>query len=136
MDAKKKILIVEDNPQQQIALYDAMAKAGYLVRRASSGDEGFQMAVSTVPDLIIVDKMMPNTNGLMMVNMIRAHDDWGKNVPVFFLSNVAATSEEENEMMKFLKPREYLSKSETSLETIVQKARAVFDETKPVAANA
>jgi two-component system copper resistance phosphate regulon response regulator CusR len=123
---KKKVLIVEDNPQQQTALYDAVAKAGFLVRRASTGDEGYHLAISSEPDLIIVDKMMPNTNGLMMANMIRSKNDWGKHVPMLFLSNVASTSEEERGMLEAIRPQEYLSKSETSLEMLAQKIKAAL----------
>jgi len=128
MDTKKKILIVEDNASQQLVLVDAIAKAGFLVRKASSGDEGLQIALKSEPDLIIADKMMPNTNGLVMMNMIRQQPGWGKNVPVFFFSNIGTANEEEKAMLEDIKPRGYLSKSETSLAEIVEKIRAVFNE--------
>jgi DNA-binding response OmpR family regulator len=134
MDLKKKILIVEDNPGQQLALYDSIAKAGFLVRKASSGDEGYQQAISSEPDLIIVDKMMPNTNGIDMMNRIRSQSDWGKNVPVLFFSNVSTSNNEEKAALDVIKPIGYLSKSEISLETIIQMIKSVFNE--PVVKNA
>lgn len=67
------ILIVEDN--EDIANYEAsILKKEYQLEYATNGKEGFEKALDTVPDLIITDLMMPDTDGYTLTEQVRASE--------------------------------------------------------------
>ncbi len=59
----KKILIVDDSPTERLALTELLHKHGYQVFTSESGDEGVAKAKEIRPDLILMDVVMPGTNG-------------------------------------------------------------------------
>ncbi len=67
---KKKILIVEDNPDLSKVL-ELLLKSPYETISANNGEEAVDMAVTEVPDLIIMDLMMPEMNGFEAARLIR-----------------------------------------------------------------
>jgi len=67
---KKKILIVEDNADLNKVL-DLLLKGPYETFTATNGEEAVDRAVTEVPDLIIMDLMMPEMNGFEAVRLIR-----------------------------------------------------------------
>jgi len=67
---KKKILIVEDNPELSKVL-DLLLKSPYETLSAKNGEEAVNLAVTEVPDLIIMDLMMPEMNGFEATRLIR-----------------------------------------------------------------
>ncbi len=60
----KKILIVEDEKDQQILYEEELSEMGYALQVASNGEEALQMARSERPDLVILDIKMPGKSGL------------------------------------------------------------------------
>ncbi len=69
---KKKILIVEDDLDMQ-DLYQAVLRKDYEAIPATNGKEAVDLAVAEVPDLILMDIMMPQMNGLQATQLIRMH---------------------------------------------------------------
>ena len=67
---KKKILIVEDNPDLSKVL-ELLLKSPYETISAKNGEEAVDLAVTEVPDLIIMDLMMPEMNGFEAARLIR-----------------------------------------------------------------
>jgi len=67
---QKKILIVEDNPDLSKVL-ELLLKGPYETISAKNGEEAVDMAVTEVPDLIIMDLMMPEMNGFEATRLIR-----------------------------------------------------------------
>ncbi len=63
-----KILIVEDNPVTARMLAYAMKKAGHEYRLATTGGEALDIDESNPSDLIIMDYLLPDTNGLDLLN--------------------------------------------------------------------
>lgn len=86
IDQKKTILIVEDEEPMQIALEDILKFEGFSVLKAINGEEGLSTALREHPDLILLDILMPQMNGLAMLKKLRA-DEWGKNAKVIVLTN-------------------------------------------------
>jgi DNA-binding response OmpR family regulator len=84
----KKILIIEDNAILSLTLDDNLAKEGFEVVRARDGDDGLAIALSTKPDLILLDILLPKMDGLTLLNELRK-DAWGKEVPVIVMSNLS-----------------------------------------------
>ncbi|HEX5109909.1 MAG TPA: response regulator transcription factor [Vicinamibacterales bacterium] len=78
-----RVLIVEDDPMILRGLRDNLAKKEYDVITASDGEEGYRLALSGKPDLIILDLMLPNMNGLEICQKLRAD---GSSVPILMLT--------------------------------------------------
>ena len=59
----KTILVVDDSPTERHLLTQLLQSAGYEVSTAEGGDEGVERAKQSKPDLVIMDVVMPGTNG-------------------------------------------------------------------------
>jgi len=95
----KTILIVEDELDMRIFLKTAIETSGYLPVLARNGDEGFQKARDIVPDLILLDVMMPGEGGVTMYRQLKT-DDGLRDIPVVMLS--AVEEETYNHYIKML----------------------------------
>jgi DNA-binding response OmpR family regulator len=87
--AAKKILIVEDDSTLREILVDNIAAEGYTVVEAKNGKEGLDLALTSHPDLILLDIILPGDDGLSVLKKIRADDVWGKNARVVMLTNLS-----------------------------------------------
>ena len=67
-----KILFIEDEPFISELYMRALIKAGYSVKLAKDGDEGFKEAASDGYDIVLLDLMMPNMLGLEILKRLRA----------------------------------------------------------------
>lgn len=67
----KKILIVEDNPENRILLKDVLTCYGYDVIEAGDGQEGVRKAKEEKPVLVFIDLRMPIMDGYAVVEMLR-----------------------------------------------------------------
>jgi len=67
----KKVLIAEDEPSIVTSLEFLMQHGGYEVRIARDGDEALRLAEQFVPDLILLDVMMPRTSGYEVCRRLR-----------------------------------------------------------------
>ena len=68
----KKILVVEDDPVNQMILSDFLAANGYQTVAASSGPEGIERFERDAPDLLLVDVQLPRKNGFELVREIKS----------------------------------------------------------------
>lgn len=67
----KKILIVEDNPQNMRLIEMALGAGGYTLLEATNGEEAFELAKKERPDLIIMDIQLPKMSGLEVTRKLR-----------------------------------------------------------------
>lgn len=86
------VLIVEDNAEIRLYLQQLFEKV-YQVSTATDGQEGYEKALSTMPDVIISDIMMPEVNGLELCKMIR-NNPKTLHVPVLLLTARTASIHE------------------------------------------
>ncbi len=70
--AKQTILLVEDEPALVEVLVYNLKKEGYEVLVATDGQEGFRIVQSVLPDLVILDLMLPVMDGLQVCRQIRS----------------------------------------------------------------
>jgi len=82
---KAKILIVEDEPAIQELLTFNVMQAGFQALRAEDGDSAWQQIRSVVPDLILLDWMLPKTSGVILAKQFR-QDARTKDVPIIMLT--------------------------------------------------
>jgi two-component system, OmpR family, alkaline phosphatase synthesis response regulator PhoP len=95
--AKHKILIVDDEPDILELIEYNLKKEGYQVTTARNGREAVTMAQKNIPDLIILDIMMPVMDGIEACRILRTMPDF-KNTFMVFLT---ARSEEYSEIAGF-----------------------------------
>jgi CheY-like chemotaxis protein len=112
MKAKVTILLIEDSKFQRIANERALVRSGYAVLNAGDGEEGLRVARETIPDLILLDMMLPKVSGLEVLRSLKG-DALLKHIPVIVLSGLGQANE-----AKLLKEgaADFLVKSEKSLE--------------------
>jgi twitching motility two-component system response regulator PilH len=77
----KTILIVDDSPTERHILTELLTGAGYQVTTADSGDEGIERAKQIKPDLVLMDVVMPGTNGFQATRAL-SRDPITKDIPV------------------------------------------------------
>lgn len=82
----KTILVVDDDPGVHLITAPLLAREGYRVVSAKSGEQGLQLALSERPHLIILDVIMPGIKGRELCAKIKAYDVL-KNIPVIFLTS-------------------------------------------------
>jgi len=78
------ILIVDDQPQFRRALRLALGMKGYEIREASSGADALNFMQNETPDLVLVDRLMPGMDGLVLCRAIRTSCD----VPIIMMTSV------------------------------------------------
>jgi diguanylate cyclase (GGDEF)-like protein len=86
-----KILIVDDSQSERLFLNRYLSKQGHEIVTAENGAEGVAKYEASLPDLVLLDMMMPDMDGREAVRRMRAlSDEW---VPIIFLSGLDATED-------------------------------------------
>jgi DNA-binding response OmpR family regulator len=88
----KSILIVDDSAFEQRILMDMLSEQPYRISVAFNGLQGYQLAMATHPDLILLDVRMPNMDGYTACRLLKANPDT-HDIPVIFLSGADADDE-------------------------------------------
>lgn len=89
----KRILIIDDEETiQHVVQFGIQMISGWEVLRANSGAEGILTAQAEKPDVILLDLMMPDMDGLTTFKRLQA-DPLTEQIPVIFLTAKAQTSE-------------------------------------------
>ncbi|MFP4147098.1 MAG: response regulator transcription factor [Halorhodospira sp.] len=81
----QEILIVDDETNIVLSLEFLMKQAGYRVRTAEDGEQALQALEEQLPDLVLLDVMMPRKDGYEVCQQIRRHPDWA-DLPVIMLT--------------------------------------------------
>ena len=89
---RRKILVVEDNPDQLDAIRMTLKQAGLAVGTATNGIDALKKANSLSPDLIILDVMMPDVDGGTIAADLAETQDLN-HVPVVFLTAIVTKEE-------------------------------------------
>lgn len=88
----RKILIVDDEPNIVLSLEFLMQQSGYDVAVARDGAEALELLTSFMPDLVLLDVMLPKINGFEVCQKIRDNPAW-RAVKVIMLSAKGRESE-------------------------------------------
>ncbi len=126
METQKTILIVEDEKSLRNAMVDILRRKNFLPLSARNGREGVELALSKHPDLILLDLIIPEMDGMTALKMIR-ENSWGKNVPVIILTNLSAINGHLVADALAHKPTHYLVKSDWKLHDIIKKVETILE---------
>ncbi len=85
LEGKPIVLIVDDVSQNIRVLGNILKKEGYRVSIASSGLQAIELAQATLPDLILLDVMMPGMNGFEACRQLKKTEK-AKHIPIIFLT--------------------------------------------------
>lgn len=119
--AVHKILIVDDSPTERFFLADLLGKQGYQISLAENGTDALEKARLTMPDLILMDVVMPGLNGFQATRAI-SKDDALKHIPVI----LCTTKDQETDKIWGLRQGaiEYIVKPING-DTLLQKIRSL-----------
>jgi two-component system alkaline phosphatase synthesis response regulator PhoP len=150
VNSKIKILLVDDEPDIIEILSYSLENAGYTIFKAFNGLEAIKIAKQEIPDLIILDLMMPKMNGIEACEIIRKTKSL-KNVLITFLSAraedltkiTALDSGADDYITKPIRPKVLLSKinslfrrkNNSDNKNIIQIENLIVDKNKYVVFN-
>lgn len=123
---KKTILFIEDDLPTVEVYKTALEYAGFKVETAFSGNEGIKKIKAKAPDLILLDFLLPDMNGIEVLKEIRAQKDT-KDIPIFILTNY--TDEKLGQKGLFLKNEKYLLKTKHTPRELVQVVKKKLKKT-------
>lgn len=135
--SKNNILVVDDEPDIRELIEYNLKKEGYEVTTAANGKEAIALSKRNIPDLIILDIMMPEMDGIETCRLMRAMPEF-KNTFMVFLT---ARSEEYSEIAGFnvgaddyiakpIKPRALVSRINAILRRNIQQEEPVLNQIK------
>jgi PAS domain S-box-containing protein len=94
LDKSREILLIEDSKFMRIAVQRALTGAGYTVHTANHGEAGLGAARETLPDLIVLDLVLPTISGLDVLKALK-RDAITKSIPVIVLAAFSERTKEE-----------------------------------------
>src|SRR5690606_10458143 len=132
---KHTILVVDDEPDIRELIEYNLKKEGYQVFTATNGKEAISQAKKNVPDLIVLDIMMPEMDGIEACRLMRAMPEFRNSFMVF----LTARSEEYSEIAGFnvgandysakpIKPRALVSRINAILRRNIQQEQPILDK--------
>jgi DNA-binding response OmpR family regulator/DNA-binding CsgD family transcriptional regulator len=84
------VLIVDDVPDNLSLLHDALDESGYTVLVATDGESALQRALQAVPDIVLLDAVMPGMDGFEVARRLKAQPDTA-HIPVIFMTGLTET---------------------------------------------
>ena len=114
------VLVIDDSPSEMAKFRDMLSKNNFQVLEASNGEQGYQMAVDHLPDVILMDVVMPEMNGFQATRKI-TRGKTTAHIPIIMIS----TKNQETDRVwgKRQGAKEYITKpiDESSLVQIIRK---------------
>jgi two-component system alkaline phosphatase synthesis response regulator PhoP len=123
----KKVLIADDEPDILEILKYNLVKEGYQVITAQDGNEAIEKAKQTLPDLIILDIMMPGKNGVEVCEILRSQPNM-KDTLIMFLTALSDEATQikglvtgaDDYISKPISPNVFISKVQSLLRRVVK----------------
>jgi len=120
-----KILIVEDDPALQRLYVNTLELGGYTLELARDGKEALEKVSSFQPDLILLDIVMPQMNGIEVLVTLKTNPETQSILIVVFTNAYAGKS---IESAKSLGVTDFLVKSDTEPDVLLQRLSEILKE--------
>jgi len=124
---KTKILVVEDEDFLLDLYQTKLIQEGYEVIIAENGVEGLEMAQQHLPNLILLDILMPRVDGYEMLKKVKA-DNKLRNIPVIIFSNLSQKEEIEKGLK--LGAKDFIIKTSVTPAELVNKVKEYLKSNK------
>lgn len=89
-----KVLVAEDDASVRLTIEFVLADEGFQVLLAEDGEQALDLARSELPDVILLDQIMPKLDGKQVLKALRA-ESATRDIPVFVLTGMARGSAED-----------------------------------------
>lgn len=89
-----KVLVAEDDASVRLTIEFVLEDEGFEVFLAEDGEQALKIAQAELPDVILLDQIMPKLDGKQVLHALRA-DESTKDIPVFVLTGMARGAPEE-----------------------------------------
>ena len=122
----KTILLVEDDKDLLNLMNKKLTEVGFKVASVETGRQALDYLKQEKPDLVLLDILLPDIDGLSVLNQIAA-DEETKFIPVIILSNLA--DQGSVEQAAAIGEYEYLVKAKTDLNDVVEKIKQKLEVT-------
>ena len=122
-EPEARLLVVDDEPNIRELFSASLRMAGFEVLTAADGKEALRVAEESTPDLVMLDVMLPDLDGLAVAGRLRSR---GRRVPVLF---VTAKDTPEDRLAGLGLGEDYVTKP-FSLEEVIARIRAVLRRTR------
>ncbi|SDJ80180.1 response regulator transcription factor [Nonomuraea jiangxiensis] len=122
-EPEARLLVVDDEPNIRELFSASLRMAGFEVLTAADGMEALRVAEESAPDLVMLDVMLPDLDGLAVAGRLRSR---GRRVPVLF---VTAKDTPEDRIAGLRLGEDYVTKP-FSLEEVIARIRAVLRRTR------
>jgi CheY-like chemotaxis protein len=117
-DAPKRIVLAEDDRFLRRAAEAALRRAGHSVTAAADGEEALRLTRETIPDLLLLDLIMPKLQGFEVLKALK-EDPATAGIPVIVLSNLGQDSDVQRALDGGALA--YLIKADLALEELVRR---------------
>ncbi len=124
MDKKIKLLIIEDDLFLLNMYASKFELEGFDVVLAEDGEKGWKTTIKEVPDIILLDIMMPKMNGFEVLEKLKS-DDRVSRIPVILLTNLSQKDEIERAMN--LGAADFLIKAHFRPSEVVEKIKKLLN---------
>lgn len=122
----RKILIADDDESFLQIIADKLKSKGFSVIAVKNGKEAVSMGTVELPDLLLLDILMPEMSGLEAMKKLREAGEWGKNVPIFIITSVDP-DDKTIQAVAADKPTYYLMKGGLDLDEMVSRIKEQLD---------
>ena len=114
----KKILVVEDDTYLANAYRVKLVKSGFEIKNAFDGEEALEVLKMFIPDIILLDIVMPKKDGFETLREIKL-DEKLKNIPVILCTNLGQKEDIDRGMQ--LGANEFFIKTDFPLSSLIEK---------------
>ncbi|MCB1889947.1 MAG: response regulator transcription factor [Rhodocyclaceae bacterium] len=130
------VLVVDDVPENLSVLHDALDESGYTVLVATNGESALARARQTLPDVILLDAMMPGMDGFEVARAMKA-DFATQHIPIIFMTGLTETEHVvaafeaggADYVTKPIRPKEVLARISAHMQAarLMKQARGALD---------
>jgi two-component system cell cycle response regulator len=123
------ILVVDDTALAREAVAKLLEYEGFTVMRAVHGRDAWAMMYDNAPDLVLLDLMMPEMDGVTLLRMIRRSNRW-ENLPVVVLTG-ATDDQKLIQRARELKIQDLVPKATFGFDDLLRRLKVHLPDSKP-----